>query len=308
MFNGLLKIPMQFVILFVGILVFVFYQFNAPPAHFNRSNVEAIKGTKYEAKYVELESQLNWIFQERKEAIRTMVQAERSGDDGAVELSRTLVLSLQEEDKKIREEIRQLIKTNDTEANVKDTDYVFISYVLQYMPIGVVGLLLAMIFSAAWSSTSSELNALSTTVVVDIYRRVFVKDAGDMHYLRMSKWFTVMWGGVALAFAILAQQFENLIQAVNIIGSLFYGVILGVFLTAFFLKRVGGRAVFLAAILSEILVIGIFLANEYQWQWVVMGKVIQIRIAYLWLNLIGCGLVMLLAAGAQRVFKSPSAA
>jgi SSS family solute:Na+ symporter len=309
MFNGLLKIPMQFVILFVGILVFVFYQFNAPPAHFNRSNVEAIKGTKYEARYIELEGQLNWVFQERQEAIRTMVQAERSGDEDAVALAKTLVLSLQEEDKKLREEIRLLIKANNAKANVKDTDYVFISYVLQYMPVGVVGLLLAMIFSAAWSSTSSELNALSTTVVVDIYRRVFVKNADDKHYLRMSKWFTVMWGGVALAFAILAQQFENLIQAVNIIGSLFYGVILGVFLTAFFLKRVGGRAVFLAAILSEILVIGIFLANEYQWQWAVMGKVIQIRIAYLWLNLIGCGLVMILAAALQGIIKkAPPAA
>ncbi len=308
MFNGLLKIPMQFVILFVGILVFVFYQFNAPPAHFNRSNVEAIKGTKYEARYVELEGQLNWIFQERQEAIRTMVRAERSGDTQAEALSKTLVMSLQEEDKKIREEIRNLIKANDAKANVKDTDYVFISYILQYMPIGVVGLLLAMIFSAAWSSTSSELNALSTTVVVDIYRRVFVKDASDKHYLQMSKWFTVMWGGVALAFAILAQQFENLIQAVNIIGSLFYGVILGVFLSAFFLKRVGGRAVFLAALISEILVVGIFLANEYQWQWSVMGKVIQIRIAYLWLNLIGCGLVMILATILQGVFQKSAPA
>ena len=237
-----------------------------------------------------------------------MVRAERSNDEGAVSLAKTLVLSLQEEDKKIREEIRQLIKANNAKANVKDTDYVFISYVLQYMPVGVVGLLLAMIFSAAWSSTSSELNALSTTVVVDIYRRVFVKNADDKHYLRMSTWFTVMSGGVALAFAILAQQFENLIQAVNIIGSLFYGVILGVFLTAFFLKRVGGRAVFVAAILSEILVIAIFLANEYQWQWAVMGKVVQIRIAYLWLNLIGCGLVMMLAAVLQGLIKkSPRA-
>ncbi len=296
MFNGLLKIPMQFVILFVGVLVFVFYQFNAPPAHFNRSNVEAVKRSGLAPRYAELEGQLNWVFQERQDAIRTMVQAERLGNQEAMSLAKSQVQSLQEEDKKIRAEVQALIKANNAEANVKDTDYVFISYVLNYMPIGVVGLLLAMIFSAAWSSTSSELNALSTTVVVDVYRRVFVKDAGDRHYLRMSKWFTVMWGGIALAFAMLAQQFENLIQAVNIIGSLFYGVILGVFLSAFFLKSVGGRAVFIAAIIAEILVVAIFMANEYQWQIIVWGRVLKVQIAYLWLNLIGCALVMLFAS------------
>jgi SSS family transporter len=303
MFNGLLKIPMQFVILFVGVLVFVFYQFNAPPAHFNRANVEAVKGSDLAPRYAALEGQLNWVFQERQDAIRSMVQAERLGNQEAMLLAKSQVQALQEEDKKLRAEVQALIKANNAEANVKDTDYVFISYVLNYMPIGVIGLLLAMIFSAAWSSTSSELNALSTTVVVDVYRRVFVKDAGDRHYLRMSKWFTVMWGGIALAFAMLAQQFENLIQAVNIIGSLFYGVILGVFLSAFFLKRVSGRAVFTAAIIAEMLVIAIFMANEYQWQVIVWGRVWKIQIAYLWLNLIGCALVMLFASLFQFFLK-----
>lgn len=295
MFNGLLKIPMQFVILFVGVLVFVFYQFNATPAHFNRANVERIQGSQYEARYAELESQLTWVFQERQEAIRDMVNAGRRGDKEAEQLAQTLVLDLQAQDKQIRNEIRDVIKANDKEANVKDTDYVFITYVLNYMPIGVVGLLLAMIFSAAWSSTSSELNALSTTVVVDVYRRLFVKEASDKHYLRMSKWFTVMWGAIALAFAILAQQFENLIQAVNIIGSLFYGVILGVFLTAFFLKWVGGKATFIAAIIAEILVVLIFIGDREGWEFMLFGKLIQIKIAYLWLNLIGCTLVMAFA-------------
>ncbi|MEY4134046.1 MAG: hypothetical protein RL386_396 [Bacteroidota bacterium] len=303
MFNGLLKIPMQFVILFVGVLVFVFYQFNAPPAHFNRANVEAVKGSALAPRYAALEGQLNWVFQERQDAIRSMVQAERLGNREAMLLAKSQVQALQEEDKKLRAEVQALIKANNAEANAKDTDYVFISYVLNYMPIGVIGLLLAMIFSAAWSSTSSELNALSTTVVVDVYRRVFVKDAGDRHYLLMSKWFTVMWGGIALAFAMLAQQFENLIQAVNIIGSLFYGVILGVFLSAFFLKTVSGRAVFTAAIVAEMLIIAIFMANEYQWQVIVWGRVWKIQIAYLWLNLIGCALVMLFATLFQFFLK-----
>jgi Na+/proline symporter len=164
------------------------------------------------------------------------------------------------------------------------------------MPVGVIGILLAMIFSAAWSSSSSELHALSTTTAVDMYRRVWVKNASDKHYLNASKWFTVFWGVVALGFAILAQQFENLIQAVNIIGSLFYGVILGIFLTAFFLKRVGGRATFRAALVSEVLVVAIFILNEYDIPLHLFGMVFQVKIAYLWLNLIGCVLVMCIAS------------
>ncbi len=292
MFNGLLKIPMQFVILFVGALVFVFYQFNPAPAHFNRANVEQIQQSSYAPAYAGLETQLQQVQSQRQEAIREMIAAERSGDVQASGAAQTRVLALQGEDKQLRADIRELIARNDKEANTKDTDYVFITYVLNFMPIGVVGLLLAMIFSAAWSSTSSELNALSTTTVVDIYRRLFVKEASDRHYLRMSKWFTVLWGGVALTFAVVAQQFENLIQAVNIIGSLFYGVILGVFLTAFFLKRVGGRAAFIGALIAEACVIAIFVMGENQFGFIFLGKLVVVKIAYLWLNLIGCVLVM----------------
>ncbi len=292
MFNGLLKIPMQFVILFVGALVFVFYQFNPAPAHFNRANVEQIQRSSYAPAYAGLETQLQQVQSQRQEAIREMIAAERSGDVQASGAAQTRVLALQGEDKQLRADIRELIARNDKEANTKDTDYVFITYVLNFMPIGVVGLLLAMIFSAAWSSTSSELNALSTTTVVDIYRRIFVKKASDRHYLHMSKWFTVLWGGVALTFAVVAQQFENLIQAVNIIGSLFYGVILGVFLTAFFLKRVGGRAAFIGALIAEACVIAIFVMGENQFGFIFLGKLVVVKIAYLWLNLIGCVLVM----------------
>lgn len=306
MFNGLLKIPMQFVILFVGVLVFVFYQFNQTPAHFNRTNVEKLKGTPYEAQYRELEGQLTTVFETRKAVIRELVAAERAGDRARVETAQSEALSLQAEDKRLRSEIRTVIKSNDQNANVKDTDYVFITYILNYMPVGIIGLLLAMIFSAAWSSSSSELNALSTTTVVDIYRRMVVKDASDKHYLNMSKWFTVFWGVVALGFAVLAQEFENLIQAVNIIGSLFYGVILGIFLTAFFLKRVGGRATFIAALISEVLVAAIFIMNEYELKIALGGFVFQIKIAYLWLNFIGCALVMCFASIFQLFLSNKS--
>lgn len=299
MFNGLLKLPMQFAILFVGVLVFVFYQFNPSPAHFNYSNVAKLEGTVYASEYKAMEGKLEEVFQARTDALHTMLEAGRQGDAAGEETARQRALSLQAADKKVRADIRELIKRNDAAANVKDTDYVFITYVLRYMPIGVIGLLLAMIFSAAWSSSSSELNALSTTTSVDLYRRLFVKEASDRHYLQASRWFTVLWGGVALGFAVLAQEFENLIQAVNILGSLFYGVILGIFLTAFFLKRVGGRAVFISALISEVLVIAIFVLSEYDIPIQLLGLSVQIKVAYLWLNLIGCVLVMGIAAAIQ---------
>lgn len=299
MFNGVLKLPMQFAILFVGVLVFVFYQFNPAPAHFNQSNVSNLEGTVYESAYKARESKLEEVFKARTDALHAMIEAGRVGDKAGEEAARQKALSLQAEDKQVRAEIRELIKSNDAEANVKDTDYVFISYVLRYMPVGVIGLLLAMIFSAAWSSSSSELNALSTTTSVDIYKRLFVKEASDKHYLHASRWFTVLWGAVALGFAVLAQEFENLIQAVNILGSLFYGVILGIFLTAFFLKRVGGRAVFLSALVSEVLVVGVFILSEYEIPIQLLGWSLQIKVAYLWLNLIGCVLVMGISTMAQ---------
>ncbi|RMF02279.1 MAG: sodium:solute symporter, partial [Bacteroidetes bacterium] len=174
-------------------------------------------------------------------------------------------------------------------------DYVFITFVTTYLPVGLVGLILAVIFSAAMSSTSSELNALATTSVVDIYRRSLVTNQDDAHYLKVSKYMTLLWGMVALLFALIADLFENLIQAVNIIGSLFYGAILGVFVVAFFLKWVQGRAVFWATIIAEILVMVIFVLSRYKY----------IEIAYLWLNLIGCILVMLFAIILQGLWSKP---
>jgi SSS family transporter len=286
--NGILKIPLQFVILFVGVLVFVFYQFTQPPLHFNQTNVDKLVKTEAAAEFRGLEKEYAVLFQERRHEVENLMQAIRKKDEKAIVEAQTRVKAIAERDKQAREQVKTLITKNVAGASSKDTDYVFISYVLKYMPIGIVGLLLAMIFAAASSSTSSELNALSTTTVVDLYRRIFVQNASDRHYLLASKGFTILWGVIALSFAITARLFDNLIQAVNIIGSIFYGVILGIFLTAFFLKKVQGRAVFTAAIIAESLVIYIYF---------------QDIVAFLWLNLIGCALVMALALVLQAIFR-----
>ena len=285
LFNGILKVPMQFLVLFVGILVFVFFQFQQPPLHFNRANVEKLEGTQYEVTYNDLEAQHNTLFLQQRLEAGTLIQSIRNEDEAAISASQERITALRSTHHDLREEARALILAADPVSKVKDSDYVFITFVTDYLPIGLVGLLLAVIFSAAMSSTSSELNALATTTVIDLYRRSLVREKSDRHYLNASKSFTILWGCIALIFAATADLFENLIQAVNIVGSLFYGAILGIFLVAFFMKKVGGRAVFMGAMIAEVIVLIIFTLNAFEY----------IQIAYLWLNLIGCALVMFFA-------------
>jgi SSS family transporter len=286
LFNGLLKVPMQFLILFVGILVFTFFQFTQPPLHFNQSNVALLEKTPAIAsQYRQLEAQHGELFQQKEQEVRQLITAINQEDEAQIQDQRVKVKSLIEKDVQMRQAADSLILKSSPLAQVKDTDYVFITYVTKYLPIGIVGLLLSVIFAAGMSSTSSELNALATTTLVDIYRRSFVKDKSDRHYLYASKALTIGWGLLALFFAITARLFENLIQAVNIIGSVFYGVILGIFITAFFLKKVQGRAVFYAAIIAEAVVITVYFLDKYD----------IFKLAFLWFNLLGCGLVMLLA-------------
>ncbi|MBK7869879.1 MAG: sodium:solute symporter [Saprospiraceae bacterium] len=278
LFNGIFKVPMQFLILFVGILVFVFFQFNRPPIHFNNANVEKIKNTAIENRYNELDQQHATLFAQQQVEMRQLLDAIEQNNEVAVNQAQTRIETLRSQDKAIRDEVKSLISQQRPEAKTNDTDYVFLTFVINYLPVGIVGLLLAVIFSAAWSSTSSELSALATTTVVDMYRRSFMKEATDRHYLNASKWFTVLWGALALGFALIADLFENLIQAVNIIGSLFYGTILGIFLVAFFMKRIGGTAVFIAAIISEAIVVALYFLEN---------------IAFLWLIPVGVAAVML---------------
>lgn len=295
LFNGILKVPMQFLVLFVGILVFVFFQFQKPPLHFNSANVEKLEASELAEEYAGLEQQYEVIFAQRRQEIQSLMEAVREEDDAAVRASQARLSGLENQVEDLRKETVELIEADDPLAKTNDMDYVFITFVVNYLPIGLVGLLLAVIFSAAMSSTASELNALATTTVVDIYRRSFVRDQSDRHYLNASKLFTILWGVIALIFAATADLFENLIQAVNIIGSLFYGVILGVFMVAFFMKWIGARAVFPAAVLGELIVLALFLLNRFEPEISLFGYTFVLKIAYLWLNLIGCVLVMLLS-------------
>ncbi len=282
LFNGIIKVPMQFLVLFVGVLVFVFFQFTNPPIHFNQANLQKLENSQYQAELNELQVMQNTVFEEKQTTIRALIEAVESKDENAINNQQLAVQDLIDQDKEIRDKVKDLILQTDEKAEVNDDDYVFITVVTKYLPKGLVGLLLAVIFSAAMSSTSSELNALATTTVVDLYRRSFAKHRSDNHYLNASKTLTILWGIIALIFATSASLFDNLIEAVNIVGSVFYGTILGIFVVAFFLKKIGGQAVFIAAIIAELLVILIF----------ILSRIGYIQVAYLWLNLIGCLLVM----------------
>ena len=290
LFNGIVKVPMQFLILFVGVLVFVFYQFTAPPLHFNDANVATIQASTYAAEFEQLESTHATLFAENRTAVETLIAAEQTGDATQLAQARSEVLDLRAQMRENRTAADDLLVRAGVEAT-KDEDYVFISFITNFLPIGLIGLLLAVIFSAAMSSSSSELNALATTSIIDLYRRSIHPNAPDEHYLTASKVMTVLWGLIALGFAMVANLFDNLIEAVNIIGSVFYGTILGIFVVAFFLKSVQGRAVFVAAVLAEAIVLLLFWAERTE----------MIELPYLWLNLIGCLLVMAFALVLRRL-------
>jgi len=307
MFNGLLKVPMQFLILFVGVLVFVFFQFNKSPLHFNEGNINAIKtNDTYALQYEALNKEHEILFARKKEVIHGYINQLKSENEAVIATSKGEVKNLMKEEKELRERAATLIKKAQPSASTKDTDYVFITFIRDFLPVGIVGLLLAVIFSASMSSTSSELNSLATTTVIDIYKRSFVKEQTDQHYLFVSKAFTLLWGGIAVLFAFSARLFENLIQAVNIVGSLFYGTILGIFLVGFFLKSVKGNAVFWSAILTELLILVIFYLNETGTPISLGGREIVVSIGYLWLNLIGCTLVMIISLILNKILVPAS--
>jgi SSS family transporter len=265
--NGFLKVPMQFFILLVGVMVFVFYQFEPAPIHFNPKAIEAVQNSAYAGELKTYENQLDQI-QEQKHSLLLQSNAQ----------DLEAVAKLDTKEKEIRTEVKTLIKKADPTIEVNDKDYVFISFILKYLPQGLIGLLLAVILSAAMSSTASELNALAATTVVDLYKRNR-EEQSEKHYVNASKFFTLLWGVIAILFASFGSLVENLIQLVNIIGSIFYGTILGVFVAAIFIKKIKGQAIFYAAIISEILIIGLFYLDLF---------------GYLWLNVIGTALTLLL--------------
>ena len=294
-FNGVFKIPMQFFILFIGVMVFVFYQFNTPPVFFNKVELEQVRQSEYNLNLTELETQYGNLHNQKKIAINNSFTKEQSNIQSKE--SKAKILAYESEMNSIREEVKHLVKKNNPKAETNDKDYIFMSYVMDYLPHGVIGLLFAVMFSAAMSSTASELNALASTTTVDLYKRSVKKNETDKHYLNSSKYFTLLWGVLAIIFATTASLFENLIQAVNLLGSLFYGTILGIFIVAFYLKKIQANAVFYAAILAEVMVIFIHYVNtlENPPEWLKMG--------YLWYNLVGCILVVIFGLLFQA-FKS----
>ena len=281
LFNGLLKVPMQFLILFVGVMVFVFYQFNAPPLFFNESELARVAKTSRAPEMQALEAEHRVAFARKRVEVSRLAAALDAEDAPAIADARARVRAAAAGAEAIRERARTLIAAAVPRPEIHDGDYVFLSFVMANLPRGLVGLLLAVILCAAMSSTASELTALGGCTVVDFYRRSFRQEATDAHYLRVAKIATGVWGLLAVAFAGFASLVDNLIQAVNILGSLFYGTILGIFLVAFFFRRLRATPVFVAAIVSEVLVVGLWLGT---------------KIGFLWFNVIGCGAVLLLSS------------
>jgi Na+/proline symporter len=281
-FNGLLKIPMQFVILFIGVLVFVFYLFIQPPVFHNQTLRNRTADTEYAGAISDLENNYSTIYRQKQQTVSTLLEGIRKDDEPAIAASKKEYYALKRKEDSIRAEVKKNIASAIPGAKTQDRDYMFLNFVLSYLPHGVIGLLLAVMFSAAMSSMASELNALASTTTVDIYKRSFKPEASPIHYLRASRFFTIMWALIAMVFAMLANMAENLIQFVNIVGSLFYGTILGIFLVAFYMKSIRGTSVFIAALIGEMAVLACYFFYYEE-------------IAFLYYNIIGCVLVVIVS-------------
>ncbi|NVJ89608.1 MAG: sodium:solute symporter [Flavobacteriaceae bacterium] len=284
-FNGLLKVPMQFFILLVGVMVFVFYQFNSAPLNFNPKVKDEVLKSKYAVTYQQLESEHKAIEDAKKMLLKDGFQIEEKEQ---IQKLNTQDLAIKESARKI---IDKIDETSIEKIESNDKDYVFIHFILNNLPKGLIGLLLAVILSAAMSSTASELNALASTTAMDLYKRNIADNKSEEHFVKASKWFTLGWGILAILVACVANLFDNLIQLVNIIGSIFYGNVLGIFLLAFFIKFIKGNAVFVAALITQIIIILVWYLD-----W----------LPYLWLNLLGCALVMTIATLIQLASSKPS--
>lgn len=323
MFNGLLKVPMQFFILLVGIMVFIFYQFTPAPLNFIDASTEKVKASEYGEQYIALEEKNKVLFEEKKAVSLKLTESYNEADKQSLlrldSIEKTYrakskylikraidpdyaakydVLSKELESMKANPnnptyvaksaELKQLYKDAAKDSETNDRDYMFISFILEHLPTGLIGLLLAVILSAAMSSTASEINALATITSIDLYKRNLKEEKDDEHYVKATKLFTLGWGILAIIIACFASLAENLIQLVNIIGSIFYGNVLGIFLLAFFFKHVKGNAVFIGALITQILIV-------FVW-WIDL-------MPYLWLNLFGCVLVIIIATIIQSMQK-----
>ncbi|HLF51832.1 sodium:solute symporter [Flavobacterium sp.] len=282
--NGFLKVPMQFFILLTGVMVFVFFQFNTVPLNFNPNNKIAIEKSPYKAEYHKLEKQLSDLSEEKKEFNLLYIDHLNQNYDNPILRNKLIAISGKEKD--LRDQAKELITKADKKAETNDKDYVFIHFILNYLPKGLIGLLLAVILSAAMSSTASGLNALASTTAIDIYKRNVSKDKSEKHFVNATKFFTLLWGIIAILFACVGTLFENLIQLVNIVGSVFYGTVLGIFLVGFYVKYVQAKAIFCGAVISQLTIFYIFYMDV---------------VSFLWLNFIGAMLTIILSVILQMI-------
>jgi len=293
--NGFLKVPMQFFILLTGVMVFVFFQFNPVPLNFNPVNKIAIEKSIYADEYHSLEKQLAQLSEEKKEFNLLYIDHLNQNYDNPI--LRKKLISLSGKEKDLHDEAKVIISKVDEKAETNDKDYVFIYFILHYLPSGLIGLLLAVIFSAAMSSSASGLTALASTTAIDIYKRNIKKEKSEKHFVNATKYFTLLWGVIAIAFACVGTLFENLIQLVNIVGSIFYGTVLGVFLVGFYIKFVKANAIFYSAVISQITIFFIYYYTIH------IYPTGQEKLGYLWLNFIGASLTVILSILYQFVIK-----
>lgn len=285
--NGLLKVPMQFFILLIGVMVFIFFQFHSAPLHFNPNNVKSINESQYKVEYNSLENKLEEVAAEKKEISMIYVNQLHQNYDNQELQNRIIVLNKTEKD--LRDKAKVLISKANNSAETNDKDYVFLYFILNFLPKGLVGLLLAVIFSAAMSSSASGLNALASTTAMDIYKRNVKGEKSEKHFVNATKLFTFMWGVIAILFACIGTLFENLIQLVNILGSIFYGTVLGIFLVAFYIKYVREQAIFIGALISQLTIFYIY--------WIDV-------VSFLWLNIIGAVLTIILSSIIQLFYNN----
>ena len=276
--NGFLKVPMQFFILLIGVMVFVFFQFNPVPLNFNPNNKIVIEKSIYKEEYQHIEKQLADLSEEKKEFNLLYIDHLNQNYDNPILRKKLTALSNKEND--LRDQAKELISKADSKAETNDKDYVFINFILNYLPKGLIGLLLAVILSAAMSSTASGLTALASTTAIDIYKRNLKVEKSDKHYVNATRVFTVFWGIIAILFACIGTLFENLIQLVNIIGSIFYGTVLGIFLVGFYIKYIRAKAIFWGAIITQLMIFYIFYLDI---------------VSFLWLNFIGALMTIIIA-------------
>ncbi|MGB4774246.1 MAG: sodium:solute symporter, partial [Daejeonella sp.] len=286
--NGLVKIPMQFLILLIGVLVFTFYQYNQPPIFFNQYELSKLEKSNYQSELNTIQSNYSKAFEEKQLQVNKLNAAINADNTQTVNEQRVLLQAADKKTTGIRKDLTDLMLKNDPKADTNDNNYVFLSFVTKYLPQGLIGLLIAIIFLASMGSTASALNSLTSTTVIDIYKRLINKEGSDKRYLSVSRWTTIIWGFFCILMALYAGKLGNLLEAVNILGSLFYGTILGIFIIAFYLKKIGGSATFIAAIITEIIVFSFWISDQ---------------MAFLWLNVVGCVLVVVFALLIHSLLK-----